>query len=221
MLALAFLAVAGATMAAATPCPPIEGAEALSATVGCLSKGAPEYRFCVYGSIDNGVAWLDLLQVYAARDVLIQDLAYPQELQTLGLFSVGEFPNGWPAPLLEDLNFDGYLDVKLMSYLGGTGNYGFNVWIYRPESRRFVHEPTLSQLGRLKAHPETRTLTSSWVMGAGTSGHSVLRWEKGVPVVVRDETLDWNKDLNCQELIITERQHGRLMIIRQGCVDAK
>ena len=220
MLALSLLAFAGAAIPAPS-CPTLAHAEALSSTVGRLRRDAPEYRFCVYGSIEGGVAWLDSLRVYKGRDTLVEDLAYPKDLQTLGLFSVGTFLDGWPSPVLEDLDFDGYLDVKLMSYLGGTGNYGFNVWIYRPSGRRFVYEPVLSQQGRLEAHPETRTLTSSWVMGAGTSGRSVLRWAKGVPVVIRDETLDWNEDLACQQLVIKERRLGRLTVTSQACVDAK
>jgi hypothetical protein len=220
---LAAVGLWAATATAAVPptdvCPRLRDVVALSVTTGRVARSEPEYSFCVYGLVeDNGVAWLGPACVYTKRGRLVQVLSYPEELQTLGLFSEAEFRSGWPAPELEDLNFDGYLDVKLLAYVGGTGNYGFHVWMYKPTGRQFVYEPFLSEKGRLKADPKTRTLTSSWVMGAGTNGSSSIRWISGRPVVVKEEVLDWNKERSCQELVIRERRRGRLVVTREGCV---
>lgn len=40
-----------------------------------------------------------------------------------------------------DMNFDGYKDIKLLDWHGGTGNGGYKVWLYEPSKKEFIlHE---------------------------------------------------------------------------------
>ena len=47
---------------------------------------------------------------------------------------------------LLDMNFDGYQDVRIPSWQGATGNFGYSVWVFEPRKREFVFHEGLSSL---------------------------------------------------------------------------
>jgi hypothetical protein len=72
----------------------------------------------------------------------------------------------------EDLNFDGYLDLALVNWMGGTGNVGYCVWLFDPKTGKYVSNPQFSELlGNHKTDPVARTITTS-SNGSAVTGSS-------------------------------------------------
>jgi len=153
-----------------------------------LGAGMPQYVFCVFGSAEGRSAWLHSLEAYDKNTgQRVAELPYPKEFaEGLGLVERSLLQG---QPKFEDFNFDGYMDVSLLSFVGATGNSGANVWIYDSGSGEFVYERLLSQR-KLKVHPERQEITSSWNGGhAGMIyGRDTIRWVDGEAAVVRSES---------------------------------
>ena len=67
---------------------------------------------------------------------------------------------------LVDLNGDGYLDLRILSASGATGNNWYATYIYKPELRRFKYHKILSGLSAVTVDPESK-LIKTYCRGGG------------------------------------------------------
>jgi hypothetical protein len=63
---------------------------------------------------------------------------------------------------LVDLNSDGYLDLRILSALGATGNNWYATYIYKPELRRFKYHKILSALSAVTVDPDSKLIKTYW-----------------------------------------------------------
>lgn len=133
--------------------------------------------------------------------VIWENLSYPKGIQEgLGLFSHAEIGASAPQPEFVDLNFDGYFDVSLLAFIGGTRNAGSNIWLFDPDENQFDYNSVLS--GRsLKVDSTKQELTNGWTGGhtAAIYSKSTFRWIAGQATIVRDESQRWNQDRKCYD----------------------
>lgn len=91
--------------------------------------------------------------------------------------------------LLEDVNFDGYLDIKIPIYYPGVakGDYSFLYFIYQPEKRGFIQSKQLNDLGVIffdAVKKEAQTIDAD---GRGNEGTQYYRWQNGKLFLVKEE----------------------------------
>ncbi|MCL2811588.1 MAG: hypothetical protein FWD25_06840 [Clostridia bacterium] len=67
--------------------------------------------------------------------------------------------------VLEDMNFDGYMDMRLMQYVSGGVNIPYHCWLWDPVDNRFVYSEALSAISSPLFDPERRQ-----VLGFATGG---------------------------------------------------
>ena len=67
---------------------------------------------------------------------------------------------------VEDMNFDGYSDVFVMTGWGATGNESGCVWLFNPKTGRFEFSKEFSDLGSYTLDPATKTITTRGHAGA-------------------------------------------------------
>ena len=58
----------------------------------------------------------------------------------------------------EDMNFDGYKDIFIMTTWGPTGNQFGCVWLYDQQDGRFWYSKEFSELGRFELDAATKTI---------------------------------------------------------------
>lgn len=219
--ALLLLAASVTTAAAAPPCPMSRGHnELLSRAEASLGGDLPVYAFCVYGRPDDGTVWLFSMHAHDRETGRhLSELTYPPEIKEgLGLFSLYEIGGSAPRPAFVDFDFDGYLDVSLLSFVGGTGNAGANVWRYDPDEQRFVYEQLLSG-HTLDVDPVRQELTSAWTGGHAGGIYSVskFRWIEGRATLVRYESRRWDQARNCYDLRVQEWRGTKLVETEATC----
>ena len=78
----------------------------------------------------------------------------------------------------EDLNGDGWTDVKVMTYYGSGGRM-FDVFRYDPARQRFEKDTVFSGGGNVHRVGETACSTRSWMTGAGNDSYTELCWRDG------------------------------------------
>ncbi len=85
----------------------------------------------------------------------------------------------------EDLNFDGYNDLKLLTDAGATGNESYQIWFYHPASSRYGYNNEVSALSNIYADPTRHELHSSWDLGGGAETSQTYQWQNEKLVRIR------------------------------------
>ena len=116
----------------------------------------------------------------------------------------------------EDMNFDGYQDIKLLAWWGATGNKGYVYWLFDPLKKRFVKNDALSELSNPVPHPDDKTITTHSVGGMGGMIYVDGTYsfdEKGKLILIRLEKQDWIDDKQYFVKTVQERKNGKLMVV--------
>lgn len=93
---------------------------------------------------------------------------------------------------VQDLSFDGYLDLALPSFTGATDNLGWSVWLYVPAKGLFERSELLSRTSQLAVDVARQQLDSRWELGAAGALYRLetFRFPGGLPTLVRRESSD-------------------------------
>ncbi len=78
----------------------------------------------------------------------------------------------------EDMNFDGYMDLKIAASVGRANRYN-DCWLWDKASGKFVLHEELSQLASLVFNPESKTVRSYAHISASDSEEATYTWENG------------------------------------------
>lgn len=80
---------------------------------------------------------------------------------------------------LEDLNFDGYYDLKIIeSYpFVSKPDYGILFFIYDPATKQFVPNPNLNELRYIVCNSFTKTFTYITADGSGNESYTDYKWK--------------------------------------------
>jgi hypothetical protein len=125
-----------------------------------LSKKGPELRFDMYGKFKNG----DLYEGY----IKVFDTSNGRQIQKIIINN--NFPDGhfsWDINSFEyndhtvqlvDINFDGYLDLRLLDNEGATGNNWYATYLYDPRLKKFKYHKQLSSLSGVNVDDDSRQI---------------------------------------------------------------
>lgn len=96
-----------------------------------------------------------------------------------------------------DMDFDGYLDMRLIA--GGTAgpNMLYRNWLWVADSGRFVESAMLDEIVTPEFDPETREIVSRWRSSAAEGGVDVYTWDDGVPVMIHREVDRFDGPARC------------------------
>ena len=86
-----------------------------------------------------------------------------------------------------DINFDGYLDLRLFDNAGATGNDWYATYIYKPDLRKFVFSKELSELSDVSVDPKKKQLSSTYHGGIGSSGTEYFKFVNNKLVSIKYE----------------------------------
>ena len=112
-----------------------------------INPGLPKFIFSLEITRPDVDIWhVRLIHIYKAD----QD----NEIQILSVGDM-ETPNIEDYFVIQDINFDGYKDIRLLKYWGATGNLIFSAWIYDPKTGIFKYQPEFEKLCTPEIHPDT------------------------------------------------------------------
>jgi glutaredoxin-related protein len=115
--------------------------------------------YYVYLHIRDDLMWVyyDSIKIVGTNNKLIQlirlrDIQNDEDELSMLKVRAGDLE-------YEDMNFDGYLDMRLF-LSGGSSNYLYDYWLYNPKSNKFIYNRVLSDLTNLYADTVKRELHS-------------------------------------------------------------
>ncbi len=116
----------------------------------------------------------------------------------------------------EDMNFDGYNDLELVSSWSGMGNDCYSFWLYNPLKETFEYNESLNKLCNPGPDEKDKTLKTGWNGGALRCIYTmqVYKWKGKELVLIGDaeeNISDEKKDLFHK--VIRRLRNGKMVVV--------
>lgn len=117
----------------------------------------------------------------------------------------------------EDINFDGYKDIKLLIMWGATGNLIYDSYIFDPNTGKFVFSKSISDLLDPVPNPDRKELEvySRGGMAGKVYSKRKYKLQGQQPILIWEETQDWNIEKNTFVKIVKELKDGKMVLIKR------
>lgn len=111
---------------------------------------------------------------------------------------------------IEDVNFDGYNDIRLLQFLPASPNLPYYFWTYNPKTLLFTQDTTLENITSPEFDQQAKTIFSTWRDGCCKHGSDTYQYVNGkVALIKRTEVFpdtEQEKISNFRPLSDTEIQ---------------
>ncbi len=98
-----------------------------------------------------------------------------------------------PGFLVEDMNFDGEEDFRLMQFLPAGPNIPYYYWLYNAKTSRFEPNTQLEEITSPVFDKHSKRIVSEWRNGAATSGKTLYEYRNGIPMAVEERSMDYGQ----------------------------
>lgn len=95
---------------------------------------------------------------------------------------------------VEDMNFDGYSDIRIVNLVAVNGNTNYSCWLYNPDSQRFENNEILTQLADPIFHQNTKQVNTTWKEGYGTYGHETYQYQNNKYLLIESGYTNMNEE---------------------------
>lgn len=79
--------------------------------------------------------------------------------------------------IVEDVNFDGQKDIRLISWLSNYNDKEYWYWIYNEEQGQFETDKNMIHFMNPEFDIEHQFVYTQWRVGVMEQGHSLYKWE--------------------------------------------
>lgn len=157
-----------------------------------INDKLPEFNFNIIGRFDKNEDFIPL-------HVEIRNVSDGKFMQKLIVSDNSGYSQMEDIVQLVDLNFDGYLDLRILLNAGATGNDWYDSFIYDPLSGKFKHNKVLSKMSALKVDADSKQLTSYYSGGACEENWDYYKFVKGNLVLIKSQwtEIDRRRDNEC------------------------
>jgi len=116
----------------------------------------------------------------------------------------------------EDVNFDGYNDIYVMTTWGATGNQYGCVWLYNPATERFEYSKEFSELPRHWLDAASKTILTFDKGGAAGLVFDANKYkiDQNKPLLVWHEHQDWDFEKRQFHCLVEERKGTAMVTTR-------
>ena len=118
--------------------------------------------------------------------------------------------------IVEDVNFDGNEDIRLLQFLPAGPNLPYFYWTSDPVARRFKRQKALEAITSPNFDPAKKLITSFWRSSCCDHGLSVYRYINGKLVLIEESEVA--QDENDDKKYITtvkKRVRGKMTLVKR------
>ena len=102
------------------------------------------------------------------------------------------FPCYWTEDeyfIVEDVNFDGRNDIRLLKSMGARGNTSYLFWLYDTAAKHFARDTALEMLPNPYVDRNEKKITSYWSLGCCEYGTEVYDYKNGKLELYEEESM--------------------------------
>jgi len=124
-----------------------------------IHPSLPEYTFKVYGQKKDALYSANKIEVYNEFGKKVQEL----------VFSETSTPDGSQlGVVIEDMNFDGYKDIRIQQFLPASPNIPYYYWLWDKKSSKFIKNNNLEKITSPVFDAKSKSIKSNVRENAGT-----------------------------------------------------
>jgi len=88
--------------------------------------------------------------------------------------------------IIEDINFDGYNDIRVLQFLPAAPNLPYYYWTYNPTTQQFQRQKALEEITSPEFDPTKKRIYSFWRSSCCDHGLSTYKYINGKPTLVEE-----------------------------------
>lgn len=116
--------------------------------------------------------------------------------------------------IVEDLNFDGYADIRLLQYLPEDTNIPFFYWLYNPSTKKYERNKELEVVRSPSVDQVNEFILSQWVEGDKIQGTDYFQYS-GKQLVLKKQEVKENTDEESFVLTVKQPIGDSLQVVKQ------
>jgi hypothetical protein len=149
------------------------------------------------------------ITIYALSGEKVQTIQPPENGSTCSLPKDQVF-------IVEDVNFDGNEDIRLLQFLPAGPNLPYFYWTYDSLTRHFKREEALEAITSPNFDPARRLITSFWRSSCCDHGLSVYRYINGKPVLIEESEVAQDENDNKKYITtLKKRIRGKMTLVKR------
>jgi len=114
---------------------------------------------------------------------------------------------------VEDMNFDGYVDISIIQFVPAGPNIPRYCWIYDVSKGTFVRDKPLEAITSPVFDAKAQTVVSEWRDGAGSYGTSSYKYIAGKLALVKEVTKTAAEDNGDMIVVSKELVNGKMKVM--------
>lgn len=116
--------------------------------------------------------------------------------------------------VIEDLNFDGYADIRLLQYLPEDANIPFYYWLYNPSTKIYERNAALEIVHSPSIDDENQLILSQWVDGDNIQGTDYYQFSGDKLILTKQEVKE-TTDEKSYVLTVKQPIGDSLKVVKQ------
>lgn len=172
-----------------------------------INPSMAEFTFSVYGKKNE--------DMYSANKIIIkksQDKSIIQELD----FDFTETPDIEKLGIeIEDMNFDGYKDIRIQQALPAGPNIPYYYWLWDKASTKYIRNQELEEITSPEFNSANKTIISSVRENAFTYYDRTYKYNDGIPTLMLEIERVGDGDKKAWNITVRELNGKEMKVVKE------
>ncbi|VBB08170.1 Hypothetical protein LUCI_3435 [Lucifera butyrica] len=184
-----------------------------------IHPSLPEFIFSIYGQEKSGYD-----HFYRIRKITIKRADQPEKVLQEIIFdktATLDFPKVYDINtsfIVEDINFDGYKDIRLQLWHPAGPNIPYYYWIWDKDASTFIQNKELEQITSPKVDIANQTIISYVRDGAATYYKRTYKYLDGHIQLIKELMVEYHKETTGEittHITVRELMDDEMMVVAE------
>lgn len=171
-----------------------------------IHPSLPEYTFKVYGQKKDKMYSASKIEIYNEVEKKVQELT----------FSATSTPDSTQLGIvIEDMNFDGYKDIRIQQFLPAAANVPYYYWLWDKETSKYVKNTDLEKITSPLFDAENKLIKSNVKENADTYYDYEYKYIGNKITLIRETERIADPEKNIWHVTIKELVENEMKVIKK------
>lgn len=171
-----------------------------------INPALSEFTFSIYGKKKDDLYSVNKIIIKNSTNEMIQQLD----------FDFTETPDGEKLGIeIEDMNFDGYKDIRIQQALPAAPNIPYYYWLWDKKAAKYVRSTELEEITSPEFDSASKTIKSSSRDNAFTYYERIYKYIDGIPTLTREIKKVADSSKNVWNITIRELNGKEMKVVKE------